>query len=226
MVEPVETETLCVLCPRTRQARRVRDGGVSCWGCHERLDERLRDIAVRFAMVTATPSANGGGGRRAPGFGSRPPVNLHNAALRDPRTAPTRVGELHSPVNLVVSWAGWIRTARRQDQVRHAVGADVAVVEAECRYLLAGLDWITRQAWCTRFAEQVDAVFAQLRSATGERRPRPVGHCSHLVQREGWEPCAHPLFPPRPGQVDVVCGACTTRYVPLDQVRLVAATAA
>lgn len=216
VVDPGEAETLCVLCPRTRQARRTRDGGVSCWSCHDRLGERLRDIATRFASITATPGGGGFGGRRAPGFGSRPPVNLHNAALRDPRTAPGRVGELHSPVNLVVSWAGWIRRARRQDQVRHAVGADVAVVAAECTYLLTALDWITRQDWAPRFAEQVAAVSAQLQSATGERRPRPVGRCT----------CGHALFPPRPGQADVVCGGCATRYVPLDQALMVAATTA
>lgn len=215
--------TLCLLCPPKR-ARQCRDGGVTCTTCHDRLMSMLLDIAERYVRISAEPGSTGGdGGRRAPGFGSKPPCNLHNATLRDPRTVPDKPGGLHSAVNLMVSWAGWVRIQRGQDPVAYRVGNDNFVVSEEVTYLRVSLDWITRQPWVVTLAEQVRAVSAQVRSATGDRRPRPIGKCRHVDPDES-EPCGHPLFPPRPGHSNVVCGSCDTKYSALEQVRIVKAT--
>lgn len=203
-----ETPSLCILCPPVR-ARVARSGGVTDWLCHERLESALGEIVQRYTRLSARPANGQDFGRRAPGYGSRPPVNIHNAALRDPRTAPAELGDVHSPLNLFISWANWMRKTRGQAPVAYGSTDDLAVLDFEWRYLTASMDWITRQYWVTAFNEQVRAVVSQLRSATGEPNPRPVATCT----------CGHPLFPPRPGELTIVCGGCEHPYEPLDQIR-------
>lgn len=213
-----ETPTLCVLCPPTR-ARVARPGGQTDWVCHEKLSASIFEITTRFAQLSARPGAGSmDGGRRAPGFGSRPPVNLHNAALRDPRTAPAELGETHSPLNFMLTWTKWIRLTRGQPPVGYGGSLDpVVVLDLEAQYLTTSLDWITRQHWVTTFAEQMRAVRSQLRAATGAPNPRPVGTC-------GKPDCGHPLFPPREGDMNIQCGGCGAVYAPLDQIEMRKAT--
>lgn len=208
MTEP--TPVLCVLCPPTR-ARVARDGGVTDWLCHDRLESSLGEIVQRYARLSARPGGGQDFGRRAPGYASRPPANLHIAALRDPRTAPAELGDAHSPLNLVVSWASWMRRVRSQPPVAYTTLDDLAVLDFEWRYLTTSMDWVTRQSWVVAFNEQVRAVVSQLRTATGDPNPRPVATCE----------CGHALFPPRPGTLTIVCGGCNRLYEPLDQIRAV-----
>lgn len=212
-----ETPSLCILCPPVR-ARIARSGGMTDWLCHERIEAHLGEIVQRYARLTARPGGGQDFGRRAPGYHSRPPVNMQAAALRDPRTAPTTVGEPHSPLNLFITWAGWMREERGQTGAIYPSGAgDLVVLDLEWRYLSTAMDWITRQPWVVRFDEQVRAVVSQMRSATHERNPRPVGWCT----RDHGDDSAYPLFPPKLGTLDIVCGACGARYEPLDQIRMV-----
>lgn len=205
-----ETPSLCVLCPQGRE-RVARSGGMTCWNCHDRISEQLGEIVQRYARLSARPHRSGDFGRRAPGFHSRPPVDMAAATLRDPRTAPVELGEPHAPLNLAISWSTWIRTQRRQTpRVAYPLD-DLAVLDFEWRYLTASLDWITRQPWIVELAAQLKACVSQMRSAAGEPNPRPVGKCA----------CGHPLFPPASG-MDVVCSACDAPYDPLEQIRMAA----
>ena len=208
-----ETPSLCVLCPPQR-ARVARPGGMTDWACFERLGTNLGEMARRFALLSARPG-NGSidGGRRAPGYGSRPPVNLHAAALRDPRTAPSELGEAHSPLNFAISWGRWIRRERQQAPFAYPALDPVAVLDLEAEYLYNAMDWASRQPWITTFNEQLRVVVAQLRAATGEPNPKPVGTCKA-------EDCGHPLFRPREGEVNIRCGGCGVVYEPLDQIRM------
>lgn len=199
-----------MLCPPGRP-RQVRDGGVTCWSCIDGLRSVLVEIAERFVAVTARPGGGMAAGRRAPGFFSSPPVNLHNATLRDPRTVPTRLGELHSPLHLVLTWSNYVRAGRGQTPATHPAGRDAAVVAVEVRYLVDSLDWITRQAFVTLLAEQARAVRSQLRSARGERRPRPLARCTATIGDDA-AVCGHPLFPPRSVSRPITCGSCGARY--------------
>lgn len=204
------TSTLCVICPPQR-ARVARASGMTCWDCHDRVRTQLRELVIRYLKLTAAPSAGAGVARRAPGYGSRPPLNLHAAMLRDPRTAPAEVGEPHAPLNLLLTWGRWIRRERTQPAVRYPAGAeDGMIVHIEASYLLSSLDWVTRQQWVGTFAEQLRAVVSQLRSATGEPNPKPVATCA----------CGHALFPPRHGESSITCAGCEAVYDPLEQVRL------
>lgn len=211
-----ETPSLCVLCPEGRE-RIARPGGMTDWACHDRIADQLGEIVQRYARLTAKVSHSHDFGRRAPGYHSRPPLNIHAAALRDPRTAPLELGQPHSPLNLFITWATWIRGERRQDALVQYPPDDLAVLDFEWRYLTTSMDWITRQPWIPRFAEQTKAVVSQLRSATGEPNPKPIGKCDGI---EGVTPgCGHPLFPPTEGR-NVRCGGCSAEYDPLEQIRL------
>lgn len=211
------TPTLCVLCPPARP-RVARPGGYTDWECHDRLREQLGEVVERYVQLSAVPGGGQGQGRRAPGYGSKPPVNMTVAALRDPRTRPVELGEAHSPVNLFVSWGRWLREARGQNELQYGeVGDDINVLMIERVYLLAALDWITRQDWVTTFAGQLRVVVRQLRSATGDPNPRPCGWCT--ASYPDGTPCGHPLFPPSEGK-DIRCGACSSTYDPIAQIRL------
>jgi len=206
-----ETPSLCILCPEGRE-RIARPGGMTDWVCHQRIGEQLDEIVTRYARLSATVSHSHDFGRRAPGYHSRPPLNIHVAALRDPRTAPVVVGEPHAPLNLFISWANWIRGERRQAVLAtYPTQDNLEILDFEHRYLAVSMDWITRQPWIPRLAEQAKAVLGQLRSATGEPNPRPIGDC---------EGCGHPLFPPTEGKV-IRCGGCETEYSPFGQILMV-----
>lgn len=70
-----------------RSWRLADDGYRTCSECHTAIHEALLEIDDRYAALDPTPGASGErGGRGAPGFGSRPPVNLHVVAMRDPRS--------------------------------------------------------------------------------------------------------------------------------------------
>lgn len=219
-----ETPVLCILCPPMR-AKVSRPGGVTDWDCHERLGAQLTEIVARYAKLSAVPSGGAGVGRRAPGFGSRPPLNIHVAALRDPRTAPAELGDPHAPLNLFLTWANWMRKTRSQDKIPYRrEHDDLLILYVEGLYLQSALDWITRQPWVPTFAEQVRVVVSQLRSATGEPNPRPVGWCTNEIDRDSaLIPCGYPLFPPKGDDLNIGCGGCGATYEPLDQIRMVQA---
>jgi len=207
-----ERPSLCVLCPGPEERRRIaRSGALTDWSCLDRLDAQLGEILQRYARLSARPQTGNDFGRRAPGFHSRPPVNLQAAALRDPRTFPVELGQPHSPLNLFISWATWIRTQRRQaPRPAYPTNDDLVVLDFEWRYLTNALDWVTRQEWVVTFADQTRACLSQMRSATHEPNPRPLGMC---------EKCRHPLFPPLAG-LDIQCGACGETYDPVAQIEM------
>lgn len=211
------TPSLCVLCPPARP-RVARPGGFTDWECHDRLREQVIEVVNRYAHLSARPGGGQAPGRRAPGYSSKPPLDMNAAALRDPRTRPMELGEPHSPLNLFITWGRWLRQARGQAELQYReVGEDLVILHIEGEYLLHALDWITRQEWVTTFAGQLRVVVRQLRAATGEPNPRPCGWCTAVYPDD--TPCGHPLFPPAEGK-DIRCGACSTTYDPVAQIRL------
>lgn len=158
-----------------------------CQQCTDDLESWINEIVDRYLRLDPTPSTGGmDGGRRAPGFASRPPLNLHVATLRDPRTKPRRLGEPHNAHAMLNDWANYVRLERLQ------VPKIEAEIEGAARYLIANLDWLCRQEWIMDLWVQAEKVLAQLRSATGEPNPRPVGTCCDkpLYWFEGVAKCA------------------------------------
>lgn len=201
---------LCILCPPHR-AKQTRDGGVTCWRCHDRLGEMIREIVDRYLKLDPSPGGAGATDRRAPGFRSTPPLNLHVVALRDPRTKPIYAGDPYCALVTLRAWSNRVSQSRQQG--RREGGAIVSTAD----YLLANLDWITRFTWVFGLHAELDVVRAQLRSATGEPNPKPVGWCVAPIHEDL---CGHPLFPPRHGEGLMVCGGCAAEYDHLSQIRL------
>lgn len=203
----------CMICP-PRHRRPSRDGGRSCWPCHDRLHEYLGEIVDRYAVLTPRPGRGGDDGRRAPGFRSTPPLDLHIVALRDMRTRKVLPGDPLSALRVLTSWAQHVRRSRGQDLV---ASASVTVM-SEAGYLRTNLDWVTRQLWLGPFAREVANVRTQLRASTGEPTPRPIGRC--IAQLEHGE-CRHALYAPHEGEGEIItCRGCDSTYDPLAQVRL------
>lgn len=206
--------TLCVICAPKRETQ-SRDGGVTCWSCHERLGDVLREIVKRYHALDATPGVAASTERRAPGFRSIPPLNLHVVALADPRTRVVEKGDPACAQRVYSEWANRIRRERRQRTIRQ-------IIDLDRDYLTNSMDWITRQSWVSEFAEEIERVCAQLRSATGDPNPKPVGWCIELIEVEGAvKYCGHPLFPPRQrGAQALECAGCGTTYDLLRQARM------
>lgn len=87
----------CALHPACREER--RPGGTLCWDDHDELGrvldpayagerdlDRAASIPQLFARLDPTPATAGDQGRRAPGFASQPPLDLHSVAMRDERS--------------------------------------------------------------------------------------------------------------------------------------------
>jgi len=205
----------CVLCPPNRR-RRVREGGVTDWRCHDRMVAILHEIPERYLKLDPSPGGSGTPERRAPGFRSTPPLNLHVVALRDPRTDPIEPGDPHCALAAFRSWANLVR--RHREQALHTGRSIVS----EGEYLAANIDWITRQPWVPAFAAEIEVVCSQLRAANGDPNPKPVGWCIELItdaETGAREFCGFPLFPPREGDDLVKCGGCGSEYDPLRQIR-------
>lgn len=192
----------CVLCPSQRP-RPSRVGGVTCEPCIDALARDLGETVSRYGLLDASPSGGiSDGGRRAPGFGSRPPGKVHVMALTDDRTSASELGELQSAQAMLRDWANYVAQNRGMAEARRDI-------EAAGIFLVANLDWITRQEWVVDLHAQLRVVLNQLKSATGDT---PLGKCGV---------CANAIFAPPRGEVVMVCEWCGEQVDPLAQIRMV-----
>jgi hypothetical protein len=100
MAEPktiVEYGKRCLLCRNDSAASRLL-----CWKHCDDIRDMLDgenlgypldgippSIPVLYRTLDVMPGSTGLGERRAPGFESTPPLSMHRAAMRDPRTLPS-----------------------------------------------------------------------------------------------------------------------------------------
>ena len=234
----------CVLCPPPRQAgawRQADSGFVTCSGCDQQLRERLDNVGVRYLQLNPAPGATGGyGSRGAPGFGSRPPCNLHVVALRDPRSS-----------DVARVWMGADGRVHRESQrppdsvhgalccVSWAIAEHRGVDGPGDREDVHGLlRWISRHvSYAAKHAElvleldhAVRDLLGQLRPVTGDARRR-IGTCPAAVEQVDVDGqgnlvqvdparCDAPLYAPVNGADTITCGACGTRWERADWLRL------
>jgi hypothetical protein len=233
--DPLERPSwACVLhAPPKTQAWWPADGGYrTCQSCDDRLREGLEDVAARFLQLDPRPGAAGfTGSRGAPGFGSRPPLNLHVVALRDPRSSQDahvwvggdgRVhGESERPPMSVygtLNTLGWMIA----DQLRVSGPDDHDDEYALVRYLSR---WLSHSAkhedLIVEIDTQVRALQGQLRPVTGDGR-KYIGDCPVVVpdpdldpeDADGADPvsCDARLYAPLSLDEDLVCHACGARW--------------
>ena len=186
----------CVTCPPPRgQAWTLADPKhATCSDCYLKLRERLAEIGERYLCLDARPGASfEAGSRGSPGFGSRPPINLHVAAMRDPRSSQdARVwvgsdGRVHAEatrpalsVHGALSTLAWA-VAEHRDVAGPEDRADVFVL---LRFVDRHIDYITRHA---DLAVEADRALRELsgvlRPVTGDARRR-IGLCRTEVYRD------------------------------------------
>lgn len=213
--------TACLLCPPPSGTRRWRLADPhhrTCELCLDRLRENLKDIGARyFALTPMSGSCGELGGRGTPGFGSRPPGNLHIMVMRDPRSsADAHVwmggdGRVHQesdrpPLSV---WSVLITEATDIAERRGFDDFDPGLwtVDELVRWLDKQLDWVTRQETVSEFGAAMRTLLGQLKPVTGDAL-RFIGRCpTEIEEGEHVRICDARLYAPRDGDT-VRCGAC------------------
>lgn len=195
----------------------------ACDGCVNDIRRRLREIEV-FAAWLATPTMlapiRGAASRRAPGYGSRPPIRLTALAMTDARSKiePPPVDEARGigidedpdtwPIlGTLRVLAGHIRTVRE-----HPVPAK-ATISTEIGYLITQVDWAAGQAGVAELAAQIRHLHTQARAVAHDTPPPPLGTCLSVD-------CDGKVFPPPPRRNTTRCTACDRPYDWLGMVRV------
>lgn len=197
---------------------RLSDPGYrTCGPCLDRLREHLADIARRYRLLDATPSASVGDGTRgAPGFRSKSPASDHVIALRDPRSSQTARtwrggdGRLHledeRPALSV--WGELDGVCWALAEALDMPGPEPrSSVDDMLRWLDHRLDHATRDEVCVELSRVLRGVLAALRPVTGDPRPRRIGSCPNIPDPDTGERCAQPLYAPPRGD-EIHCHAC------------------
>jgi hypothetical protein len=239
MTEPksvVEYGQKCLLCREDAATSRVL-----CWRHIDEMRDMLdvenegsteHDIPPGIPHLYNTldimPGSTGpDGGRRAPGFESMPPLNLHVVALRDPRTLPSDDDPVRSIPGTITAIAESVAADINE---RPGMGAYARGVDGMCGWLSSRLEAVTRLPWADDLYRDLRHLRDALRAAHGEPLPRPVGHCTNTITAAGLDgpgshsnaPCGGPLYaPPAPTRATTIrCGRCGHVYDGLDQLRL------
>ncbi|MCD2193492.1 hypothetical protein LQ327_08865 [Actinomycetospora endophytica] len=215
---------MCLLCPTGLPNG---EGLLCCYRCRDGLRDALDadnrgdfeltpplapSIPVLAELVTVHKTRGGDGGRRAPGFEGSVPINLHAAAMLDPRSTPTgkawvgHDGRVHSesetpPQHPATVLAGWVRLiaeerfaelplkqqkiARLKRASWHQLGSSVVEL---ADYLYRHVDWCCAQPWLDEYASAIRELHSQLRTVTrvftGEHRPAVIGRCNMITNPE------------------------------------------
>jgi hypothetical protein len=195
-----------------RQADR---GYRTCGPCLDRLRAHLAEVRDRYHVLDARPGAQAGDGTRgAPGFGSKPPANVHIIAMTDSRSSQTARmwrgadGKLHAedehpPISIqsALDTLAWDLS----DQLDIEGPDPSASVDRLARWVDVRLDLVTRHGDATlETARVLRQLTAALRPVTGEPRARRIGSCPEVIDTVpdlGWAPA----YAEDPG-VDIVCG--------------------
>jgi hypothetical protein len=188
----------------------------------------LADIPVDVAMlplVTVPGPAGLDSVRSKSPYPPLAPIRLEVAALTDTGrggAARDRGDELWfeepdvpSVLPVLHAWAEELRCDL--DPGRQARWGLVGfTVQGEAGFLTAALDRLAGSVWVGDAHREIGGVWRALRSAHGDRRPKPLGDC--LTVTDGQE-CGGRVWPDRWGG-SPACARCKRVYTRLDLVRL------
>jgi hypothetical protein len=204
-----ETETIaCILCAGAKPRRAVI--GYSCQQHHDRLGHALGEIDILYSLLPSLlqPGSAGGtdGTRGKRDSGPLPAradvLNLIGPTNPGDSSTEARIG----PLPTLPLLQSWLRIAweERNFSSRGEGQTMPSVVE----HLQRNLDWICGQVWLDEFADDVRRAHRTLQDVCGEHRPRQIGTCPALVDRDGkHEPCGASLYASTYSD-RVRCGSC------------------
>jgi len=226
--EPTRPTWACATCLPPSPGRtwaRADPSFATCSSCYTRLRDQLAEVDERFLLLDPRPGAsNEQGSRGAPGFVSRPPLNLGVVAMRDPRSsrdaytwlaADGRVHheELRPPLSVqsVLSTVAWSVA-----EFRGMAGpADDAGVHDLVRWLDNRITDITRHGeLVTELSAALRELLGQLRPRTGDSRKK-VGTCPVTIDEGGsTRECGTALYAPlaSSGSDVIRCPACGEKW--------------
>lgn len=187
---------------------------------------RIAGVSVLYARLNPAPGATADmGGREAPGFHSRSPASEHVIAFRDPRSSQDarvwidRAGRVcHEDERPPVSVRGELDILAWDvaETLGHDGPHERADVDDLLRFVDVRLDLVTRDADLpVMVGGTLRALQSALRLATGDPRPKYIGHCATILDDldEQGIPvvCGTRLYAPPRGDL-VRCGGCRSEW--------------
>ena len=205
-----------VPCAAPGCAKAPAAGLLLCRGHASKLGQWLADIEHLHATLDATPTGtvdlNHSHGATLAAH--RSPARLDVLVLRDPRSRERDPDDLdgnHGRGTLEVL-GNWARLVREE---RHLEVTGPATVTSERGLLVAHLDWCMTQDWIDELYRDVRAVWGLLKSAHGDRAPKPQARC--WVPQDDGNLCGGPVWTD-PGAA--WCGTCRTSWTGADLLRI------
>lgn len=178
----------------------------ACLRCTEHIRRHIREIegyTHMLATTTMLTPRRGEPGRRSPGFGSVPPLNVNVLDLLDPRTDAEFDEDSRPILWRLDSLCQWVR--EESDRVYRADLSGMVV------YLLGLTEWVAHQPWADDYAGNVAELHSVARAAAGDAPQPPLAPCLKVD-------CDGPVFWSHGDAAK--CRDCGTRYVGLGLVRL------
>lgn len=167
---------LCEVCLHPRPGRHKTK-------CTVGLEELFHTIEERTLLLELTPQKLGMGEGGAHEFESKPPINLTARAHQDPNSKPFPLGpdDINKPTLSVDG------TLNEWAQASARVGGDYRDVE-----------WVVWQPWLGDMVNALRILARQLKAATGDPEPTPIGHCLAVIGLDEHQLlyCAEPLYMP------------------------------
>ncbi len=160
---------LCEVCEHPRPDRHKTK-------CTKGIEQLFATIDERAPMLSLTPQALGLGEGGAKEFESKPPINLTARAHQDPASSPWRYGpdDVDRPTLSVTGTLDYWSTVAARVGGHHR-----------------DLGWVVHQPWVGDMVRDLRTLARQLKAATGDPEPSPIGHC--LAVR-GMHPVKHELI--------------------------------
>ncbi|HJR04374.1 MAG TPA: hypothetical protein VKA83_22220 [Methylomirabilota bacterium] len=167
-------DLICTECCHPRPERHTSKCTIGLADLFKTIFDRLPDLTHEKQRAQLGDSGGPGG------FESCPPINLHNYAMQSHASKVDPIGpDDTGPLPLYVLWE-WEAAAAR-------AGGDWQDGK-----------WVVEQPWIGDMVADLRTIAVQLRSATGDPPPRPIGKCQRtlgLGERE-LIVCGEPLYMP------------------------------
>lgn len=201
-----------------------------CSDCVTTMRRRLREIETYAAMLPhMMEPMKGDAARRAPGFGSSPPLRIEAVVALDPRSRPSasvdrewdpEIDDEDPTRSILTALHSMARMVREEQEMSEP--SKPPTIVREIGYLLGAVDWCASRQWVDELFEEIRELHAQDRGLVKDSPPGPLSECLTVT-------CNGTVFwtkdSPDPQdctkRVDAAkCDTCNRLYIGVDLVRL------